>query len=100
MDDEFPGYETVLVLGDWDYSWSELRVYTKDGRIFYLTDSGCSCNGWNDPWHLSESDMREIPTLEAAGKVVREFIDTGHYITDKIDTYLNAVEKLRGLGLR
>lgn len=31
-----------------DYSESRWVVYRKNGKLFELEDSHCSCNGWND----------------------------------------------------
>lgn len=95
---DIPGYEVILQLGEWDYEWAEMRVYKRDGRLFYVTDSGCSCNSWED-WTKSEADLIELPTLEAARNAVKSFLGYGDF-SGQIDTYLNAIEKFRALGLR
>jgi hypothetical protein len=93
---EFPGYEEVAVFMDGGYEWSEMRVYRKDFRLFCLMDSGCSCTGWNDG-RLSESDMIELPTLEAARNAWDKY-RTEYYHCEQ--PWLEVVEKFRALGLR
>lgn len=95
---DIPGYEVVTEFGEWDYSWSTMRVYKRDGRLFYITDSGCSCYGWDDS-PKSESDLIALPTLEAARNAVKDFM--GDYDARNYpETVLTAVEKFRELGLR
>lgn len=95
---DVPGYEVVASFGEWDYSWSEMRIYKRDGRLFFITDNGCSCYSWDDS-PKTEGDLVELPTLEAARREVKDFM--GRYDAEREqDTYLNAVEKFRELGLR
>lgn len=95
--DEIPGYTQVAEFGEWGYSWSAMRVYRRNARLFYITDSGCSCYSWEDT-PKTESDLIELPTLESARRAVREFMysDAERYP----DVVLDAVEKFRELGLR
>lgn len=95
---DIQGYEVVGSFGDWDYSWSEMRIYKRDGRLFYVTDSGCSCNSWDDS-PKTEADLIELPTLAAARNAAQEFM--GSYDSERYpNDVLNAVEKFRELGLR
>lgn len=105
---EFPGFEHLLTFGEFGYSWSEMRIYRKDGRLFYLSDSGCSCYGWNDAGTMTEADMVELPTLESARNAYFDFTyDTwatdagGEGWGDKAQVcWLDVKEKLRQAGLR
>jgi len=60
------GYEFQFDYGSYDYSWNETRVYTKDGRVFALEDSGCSCSSYGDYYqdvHEAIGDMVEVTSL-------------------------------------
>lgn len=90
-----PGYEQVYDIFEGDYSWDELRVYRQEssGRLFYATASGCSCFNYED--EVSESDLIELQSLSGAQEAVKGFLGES-----SSQTYLDAVEALRGLGLR
>jgi len=101
--EDFPGYREVFEISNNDWEWATLRVYEKDGRLFYGWANGCSCNGYTD--YVSEGDLIELPTLESARTAIREFFfATSSYFRYEEpavnDRYLNAVEKFRELGLR
>lgn len=80
--------------GGGGYDWSEMHVYTKGGRVFVNSQSGCSCDGWNAP---DASELIEVPDLDAAK---REWTDMmGSYASDT--EWLDHVrEKFVELGLR
>lgn len=94
-----PGYERVASFANDDYEWAELRVFRKDGRLFYAEGSGCSCTCFED--QVEECDLIELQSLSGAQNALKAFLD-GHryYFTDQIDVYLDGVEKFRELGLR
>jgi len=47
---ESEGLVEVAAIGEYDYSWSELKMFyqPKARRFFWLEDSGCSCCSWGD----------------------------------------------------
>lgn len=95
-----PDYEEVYSVNSGGYDWAELRVFEKDGRLFFGSGSGCSCTYFEE--QVTESDLIELPTLESGRNALKDFFDgTGRYhFTDVISNYLDGVEKLRELGLR
>lgn len=66
------GYKYEFNYGEWGWEWDMTEVYTKDGRVFSLNSSGCSCNSFDDSWDTVDEaigDMKErtcVPTLEEA----------------------------------
>ncbi|OKI54545.1 DUF7574 domain-containing protein [Micromonospora sp. CB01531] len=97
VDTDIPGYEVIAEFGEWDYSWSTMRIYKRDSRLFYITDSGCSCYSWEDN-PKTEGDLRELPDLNSARNAIKDLM--GYDFEREQDTYLNAIEKFRELGLR
>lgn len=94
-----PDYEQVFEISTGGYDWAELRVFEKDGRFFYADSGGCSCNYYEEM--VEESDLIELPTLEAARNAVKDFLSSNSYhFSDQIAPYLDAVEQFRELGLR
>lgn len=94
---DVPGYEVVAEFGEWDYEWSTMRVYKRDGRLFIITDGGCSCDDWHST-PKTEAMMVELPSLNSARDAVKNFLS--YDFEREQDAYLNAVEKFRELGLR
>lgn len=87
------GYEEVAEFGDYDYSWSIVKIFKKDGRLFALEDSGCSCYGYGDSWDDPaglEGNLYELTSLASA----KARLDA--YIGDSNSSY----EDLHSLGLR
>lgn len=83
------GYKFCFEIGEWDYSWDITRVYLRDGHVFNLEDSGCSCFGFGDQWsdvHAAISAMVEVTKVPA--------LDPGRHIDD------NVINGYRALGLR
>jgi hypothetical protein len=88
-----------IELGTYDYSWDEAHFYAKDGRVFVLADSGCSCYGFGDDWGTYDYDisatvwdihkivgaLEEITTLARA----RDF-NGENYLTDDHIRTLNS----------
>lgn len=94
-----PGYEEVYRVDSGGYEWAELRVYEKEGRLFYAASGGCSCTDFES--NVIESDLIELQSLSGAQSALKDFLDENSYhFTDQISTYLDGVEKFRGLGLR
>lgn len=93
-DETVPGYEIVDDIddtGDGD-DWTKVRIYSKDGRIFADTQSGCcSCYGYETP---AEENLVELPTLAAAE---RYYDEDDMYEMPK---WLDVVERFRSYGLR
>ena len=66
------GYEFKFEYGDYDYSWAITRVYSRDGRLFSLSASGCSCVGFDDMFDNVEEaigDMHEVARLPALSEL-------------------------------
>lgn len=60
------GYKLEFEYGEYDYSWDITFVFSKDGRVFNLSDSGCSCTSWGEGWddvHQAIGDMYEVTKL-------------------------------------
>lgn len=79
------------------YEWSEAHIYSKDGHVFYLSGSGCSCNYWGEYYYdVNEAigGMVEISSLNAARDLI------GGYISINNSEYDGFVEAFRKLGLR
>lgn len=95
-----PGYEQVYNIFLGSYDWAEFRVFKQGERFFYATDSGCSCTCFED--QVTETNLIELPTLNAASDAVKEFLESegSGYDGKIIDKYFDAVEKFRDLGLR
>lgn len=90
------GYVDVETMtdGGGSYDWSEMHVYTKDGRVFVNTQRGCSCYSWETP---DADALIEVPDIAAAK---REWTDMmGSYASDT--EWLDAVRpEFVKLGLR
>lgn len=97
-----PDYELVYTTGAGGYEWAELRVYKKksDGRLFYAGASGCSCYSYED--EVEESDLIQLQSLAGAQRAVKEFLDEKEWYfgSSPVSEYADAIEALRGLGLR
>lgn len=59
-------FEVLALVQDADYSWSAEAVLRRpsDGAIFFVTDSGCSCNGFGE--YLTVADLTLIRRFEDA----------------------------------
>jgi len=42
------GYELISSIGYADYSWDAAELYTKEGKVYWRTGGGCSCNDISD----------------------------------------------------
>jgi len=53
-------FDVVAHVEDNDYSWNAEAVLKRrpDGALFYVEDSGCSCNGFGD--YITVADLRPI----------------------------------------
>lgn len=58
---ETEGMVEVADIGDYDYSWSELKVWYHpvNDRWYWLSDSGCSCNYYGDNGPYSLGDLED-----------------------------------------
>lgn len=77
------GYSYLFTMANWDYSWSEARVYVRDRRVFMLYSSGCSCDSFNDGWDTMdevEGALEQVTSLA----YLRQFDDDG----DELDNYI------------
>lgn len=91
------GYVFQFDYGCYDYSWDETRVYTSSGRVFSLTDSGCSCSSFGDYWkdiHDALGEMREVTSLPELNKYD---LDSSSHSFPDIDSLR---EKFMNLGVR
>lgn len=92
------GYEDVATFGDsGGYDWTEMHVYSKDGRLFALHASGCSCSSFeDDERYSSEADLTELPTLASARSYHKDVFGNDQYADDAA----TVTERFRELGLR
>jgi hypothetical protein len=104
---ESRGYEHQFDFGEGGYDWGWTQIYTKGGRVFHLSDGGCSCSSFMDDhvrnrygpdsrWlgyeakESVEGQLVELTSLSAAKKLK----DDSYYTTD-FD-----IDKFVLLGLR
>lgn len=86
------GYTFEFEYGINDYSWRKTEVFSRDGHVFDLSDSGCSCNYFGEDWSTVDDveanlfEVFQLPTLS----------ELDGY-DDKADTIR---ESYRKLGLR
>ena len=68
---ETEGLIELTAIGEYDYSWSEMKVFyqPKSRRFFWLEDSGCSCYSWGDSidGFADFSDGDKAAALRAVG---------------------------------
>ena len=92
------GYEFQFEYGYWDYDWQIHKVYTKDGRVFELSDGGCSCTSFGENWNSIDEaigqmvELSRLPSVESLSKT-----EYGTVYDDKGEI---TQEKFRDLGLR
>jgi hypothetical protein len=62
-------FDILAYVQDADYSWSAEAVLRRqvDGALFFVTDGGCSCNGFGD--YINVSDLQPIRKVEDALKL-------------------------------
>ena len=62
------------------YDGSAMVVYRKDGKLYEVHGSHCSCNGLEDCWNPEETSydalMFRIEKGDMVGNYGREFVDT------------------------
>lgn len=51
------------------YDWSEAALMRRDGQLYYVSDSGCSCNSFGD--RLDESDLVPVANWQEAVELVK-----------------------------
>jgi hypothetical protein len=95
---ELAGYKFEFEYGDYDYSWTITKVYTRDGRVFDLTDSGCSCNGYGDHWYDVDTAIGEMTEVTRAPSAADVGAKRYRY-THGADEETTAI-RYRDLGLR
>lgn len=63
--------------GTWSgYDWSVFGVFEIRGRLFYGSDSGCSCYG---PWeNTDEGDLSPIDTYESFNAALNTWLADGN----------------------
>lgn len=92
------GYKYEFEYGYWGYDWNITKVYTRDGRVFTLHDSGCSCSGFGDHYQDVDGaigDLCEVTRIPQSSDIAEDWELT--YFDEKVETIQ---EKFRGLGLR
>lgn len=58
--DALDGCQFILAnLDSYDYEESLECVFVKDGKVFWQTDSHCSCNGFEE-WAPAETDIEAL----------------------------------------
>lgn len=67
------GYEFKFQIGEYDYDWKITKVFVRDGHVFELVDSGCSCNGYGSEWDDASdvlNAMEEVTKLPPINPLV------------------------------
>jgi hypothetical protein len=88
------GYQYEFEYGDYDYSWTITQVYTRDGHVFNLEDSGCSCFGFGDNWNDVNDAIGAMTEVTRAPGIDDVGVAVGDLNQDAV------IEKYRALGLR
>lgn len=93
---EKAGYKFEFDYGYWDYDWSRVLVYSRDRRVFVLSDSGCSCNYLGDNWAADnvEGELRELSSVPPLDEI-NGYLASGHG-----DDAFTVQDQFRALGLR
>jgi hypothetical protein len=62
-------FDILAYVQDADYSWSAEAVLRRqaDGALFFVTDGGCSCNGFGE--FITVADLQPIQKVEDALKL-------------------------------
>jgi hypothetical protein len=79
-------FNVVALVQDGDYSWSAEAVLSRvsDGALFFVTDAGCSCNGFAE--YLTVADLQPLNKAEDAYKLTsdRERLQRSHESRDVV----------------
>lgn len=98
LDDDLAkaGYKYEFEYGEYDYSWTITKVYTRDGKVFDLSDSGCSCNHYGSDWTVDDAigNMEEVTRVPSMADI-KEKSGYGYSVEAEA-----MVAKYRDLGLR
>ena len=89
------GYTREFEYGEYGYEWDITEVWSKDGHIFELHASGCSCSSFGDYWSTVDDaigDMHEVTSVPSFTDVY-----AAKYFTESVETIQG---KYRDLGLR
>lgn len=93
------GYKFEFTYGEFGYEWSETRVYTKDRRVFTLSDAGCSCTYFGVSYqdiHTAIGDMYEVTKVPSLQELENQRGEWSHW-----DTPIEEIQhKYEDLGLR
>lgn len=87
------GYSYEFRYGHYDYDWDETDVWSKDGRVFALFDSGCSCYSFGESMDADTIEgelveVQSIPSLSDLG----DYDETAESIQED---YRNLFRRLR-----
>lgn len=93
---EQAGYKFEFDYGYWDYDWSRTLVYTRDGRVIALSDSGCSCKYLGEDFTADNVESNLVQIFDLPG--LTELADQ-HYGHSDGDAF-SIQEQYRALGLR
>lgn len=88
-------YEIVYAWhSDPDYEESLTVVFVRDGKLYEVHDSHCSCNGWNDEGDLwTRPEETSIPALllrrdASLAHAIGEFLQLAQQVVDAEDMRL------------
>lgn len=96
---EKAGYNYEFCYGEFGYEWKETRVYTKDRRVFTLTDAGCSCTSFGEYYHdihAAIGDMHEVTHIPSLQELERQKTEWYHWDA----TFEEVQQQYEDLGLR
>ena len=53
--------EVGVLEAGWCYDWAEIHIWVKNGRLYWYSDSGCSCTSFGD-------EVVSLADLETGGR--------------------------------
>jgi hypothetical protein len=81
--------------GGGDYDWTEAGLYRDaKGHLWWSAQSGCSCNGYEEPRSLD--DLVELTTLRQASAAYEEAFQCYHRT---VTPWVDVVQQFRDAGL-
>jgi hypothetical protein len=72
-------YEVLVQAGEYDYSWNESALVRRDGQLYYIYSSGCSCYGFEET--VSASDLVPVANWQEAVEKAKDDLAAEHAVT-------------------
>jgi len=90
------GYKFEFEYGRYGWEWDITRVYSRDGHVFSLSASGCSCNEFDDRFADADDAIGSMIENSRAPDML-ELVASYDSYTDTAETIQ---ARYRELGLR